>query len=138
MGYVSPGSEDVPEQRRGSRDAGPSCRTGVLQGPASVTAYCLGAVEGGFGGVAVPLSGVDPGAEDGLEEDIESEGLAGGVELSDGELGGGALDCMDVLEPGADESGPVACCLEHAAASVSALRDKINKTRFIGYLAIVG
>jgi hypothetical protein len=86
--------------------------------------------------VAVPLSGVDPGLGD--DDCIESDELAGGVALSGGVLGGGEVDCMELLELGADVSGPVACCREQAAASVRALRDRINKPRFIGHLAIVG
>ena len=76
----------------------------------------------------MPLSGVEPG----LVDCIESEELAGGVALSGGVLGGGALDCMELLELGADVSGPVACCREQAAASVSALKERINKPRFMG------
>jgi hypothetical protein len=55
-----------------------------------------------------------------------------------GVLGGGALDCIELSELGADVSGPVACSREQAAASVSPLRHRINKPRFIGHLAIVG
>jgi hypothetical protein len=84
----------------------------------------------------VLLSGVELGLEGG--DCIESDELAGGVVASDGVLGGGELDCIELSELGADVSGPVACCREQAAASVSALRHKINKPRFIGHLAIVG
>lgn len=58
--------------------------------------------------------------------------LAGGVDVS--ELGGvlGALDCIELSVLGADVSEPVACCREQAAASVSALRHRINKPRFMG------
>jgi hypothetical protein len=81
------------------------------------------------------------GGELGGEDCIESVELAGGVDVSEGELGalgGGELDCIELSELGADVSGPVACCREQAAASVSALRHKINKPRFIEHLAIVG
>jgi hypothetical protein len=86
------------------------------------------------------LSGGEPDVELGGEDCIESVELAGGVAASEGELGvlgGGALDCIELSEGGADVSGPVACCREQAAASVSALRLKINKPRFIEHLAIV-
>lgn len=67
------------------------------------------------GGVAVDWSGV----------------LAGGVDESD-ELGGvaGALDCIELSVLGA-VSEPVACCREQAVASVSALRHRIKKPRFM-------
>jgi hypothetical protein len=86
------------------------------------------------------VSGGEPDVEFDGEDCIESVELAGGVAASEGELGvlgGGALDCIEVSEGGADVSGPVACCREQAAASVSALRLKINKPRFIEHLAIV-
>jgi hypothetical protein len=55
--------------------------------------------------------------------------VSGGIA---GVLGGGALDCIELSELGAaDVSGPVACSREQPAASVSALRDRINKPRFI-------
>lgn len=87
------------------------------------------------------LSGGEPDVELGGEDCIESVELAGGVAVSEdelGELGGGELDCIELSELGADVSGPVACCREQAAASVSALKLKINKPRFIEHLAIVG
>lgn len=98
---------------------------------------CLGGVAGWP--PVVVLSGGEPGVELGGEACIESVEL-GGVAASedDGVLGGGALDCIELSElGGADVSGPVACCREQAAASVSALRLKINKLRFIEHLAIV-
>jgi hypothetical protein len=94
-------------------------------------------VEGWLGGELVLLSGME------LEPElggvcIESDELAGGVDASGGVLGG-ALDCMELSElGGAAVSAPVACCREQAAASVSALRHKSNKPRFIGHLAVVG
>ena len=87
------------------------------------------------------MSGGAPDVEAGGADCIESVELAGGVAVSDdepGALGGGELDCIELSELGADVSGPVACCREQAAASVSALRHKINKPRFIEHLAIVG
>jgi hypothetical protein len=83
--------------------------------------------------------GLLSGVELGVEEGIESV-LAGGVDVSDDGalLLGGALDCIELSEAGADVSGPTACCREQAEASVSALRDRINKPRFIGHLAVVG
>jgi hypothetical protein len=85
----------------------------------------------------VPLSGVE--LEPGLDGDcMESEELAGGVDVSDGVLGV-ELDCMELSELGAGMvSELTACCREQAAASVSALRHKISKPRFIRDLAIVG
>ena len=74
---------------------------------------------------------VASGVEFGVE-DIESE-LAGGVDVSDGVLGG-ALDCIELSGAGADVSGPTACCREQAEASASALRHKSTKPRFIGHL----
>lgn len=87
------------------------------------------------------LSVGEPEVELGGEDCIESVELAGGVAVSEdepGALGGGELDCIELSVLGADVSGPVACCREQAAASVSALRHKINKPRFIEHLAIVG
>jgi hypothetical protein len=85
------------------------------------------------------LSGVALGLELGFAEPgIESD-EAGGVAVSDGVLVelGGALDCIELSElGGAAVSDPVACCREQAAASASALRDKTNKPRFMGHLAI--
>jgi hypothetical protein len=88
----------------------------------------------------VLLSGGEPEVELGGEDCIESVELAGGVAVSEDELGalGGELDCIELSVLGAAVSGPVACCREQAAASVSALSDKINKPRFIEHLAIVG
>jgi hypothetical protein len=89
--------------------------------------------------VVVLLSGGEPDVELGGEACIESVEL-GGVAASedDGALAGGALDCIELSElGGADVSGPVACCREQAAASVSALKVKINTLRFIEHLAIV-
>ena len=82
------------------------------------------------------LSGVALG---GVEDCMESDELAGGVAESVGELGvlGGGLDCIALSELDPVGLGPVACCREQAAASVSALRQRINKPRFIGHLAIV-
>ena len=59
--------------------------------------------------------------------------LAGGADVSDepGVLGG-VLDCIELSVLGAAVSEPVACCREQAAASVSALRHRINKPRFMG------
>ena len=87
------------------------------------------------------LSGVE--LELGLEGvciELESDVLAGGVDVSDGVLDvlGVELDCIELSELGAAVSEPTACCREQAAASARALRHKINKPRFIGDLAIVG
>ena len=86
------------------------------------------------------MSGGVLDVELGGEDCIESVELAGGVAVSDdpGALGGGELDCIELSVLGAEVSGPVACCREQAAASVSALRHKISKPRFIEHLAIVG
>lgn len=76
------------------------------------------------------LSGVALG---GAEDCMESED-AGGAAESVGELGvlaGGGLDCIALSELDPDVLGPVACCREQAAASVSALRQRISKPRFI-------
>ena len=100
--------------------------------------YCLGVFGGGLDGML--LSGVELEPELG-GDCMESEELAGGVDVSDGVLDvpGVALDCMELSGLGVgDVSEPAACCREQAAASVSALRHKINKPRFIGHLAIVG
>jgi hypothetical protein len=105
-----------------------------------LSVYCLGVVEGWLGGVPVLLSGAE------LEPElggvcIESDELAGGVDVSEGGVLvlGGELDCIELSElGGAAVSEPVACCREQAAASVSALRHKSNKPRFIGHLAIMG
>jgi hypothetical protein len=100
--------------------------------------YCLGVVEGSLDGVEVLLSGVALGF--GAEDCMESDELAGGVAESVGELdvpGGGGLACMVLSELDPDVLGAVACCREQAAASVSALRQRISNPRFIGHLAIV-
>lgn len=95
-------------------------------------------MEGSLGGGVVLLSGVALGF--GEDDCMESDELAGGVDESVGELGvlaGGGLDCIALSELDPVGLGPVACCREQAAASVSALRQRINKPRFIGHLAIV-
>jgi hypothetical protein len=101
-----------------------TCKTGAAP------AYCLGVVEGWFGGVPVLLSGIVLEPELG-GVGIESDEFAGGVEVSDGIVLGGVLDCIELSVAGAVVSGPVACCREQAAASASALRLKSNKPRFI-------
>jgi hypothetical protein len=109
----------------------PASRTGT-----SALPYCLGVVEGSLGGGVVLLSGVALGGD---EDCMESDELAGGAAESDGELGvlGGGLDCIALSEADPGELGPVACCREQAAVSVSALRQRINNPRFIEHLAIV-
>jgi hypothetical protein len=115
--------------RPGRRDASPGG-----PGLASQSAYCFGVVEGWlFGGVLLPLlSGVELELELAGGVAVDWSVLAGGVDVS--ELGGvlGALDCIELSVLGADVSEPVACCREQAAASVSALRHRINKPRFMG------
>jgi hypothetical protein len=77
----------------------------------------------------------------GIELELELAGgvavdwsvLAGGVDVS--ELGGvlGVLDCIELsVLGGAAVSEPVACSFEQPAASVSALRHRIIKPRFMG------
>lgn len=125
------GGSTAPTPRRRSA----SCRTG-----AGGAYCCLGGVAGWPPVVEVVLlSGGAPDVELGGEACIESVELGGVAESEDdGALAGGELDCIELSElGGADVSGPVACCREQAAASVSALRLKINRLRFIEHLAIV-
>jgi hypothetical protein len=79
------------------------------------------------------LSGVAPELELAGGVAVESGVLAGVDESGGVVLGGGVLDCMELsVLGGAAVSEPVEFCLEQAAASVSALRHRINKPRFMG------
>jgi len=87
----------------------------------------------------VLLSGVELELELAGGVAVDWSVLAGGADVSD-EPGGvlGVLDCMELsVLGGAAVSEPVACSFEQPAASVSALRHRIIKPRFMGHLAVV-